>query len=108
MAATDATERAARLLERLLTDPAFRAEFRREPVRACEEAGLPDVAAELSFGAKALYTLELRESRSSLAGVLMAAAVEGVSAAALLHEAGGAAGHVVHTALSRTGLAAVR
>jgi cell wall-associated NlpC family hydrolase len=69
---------AARLLERLLTDSAFREHFRRNPVVASREAGLAGVAEEMAMSAgKALDTLDGRESRSSLAGVFMAAAVEG-------------------------------
>jgi putative modified peptide len=70
---------AAKLIERLLSDPAFRARFRRDPAGACREAGLDDLAQEMSLGAgKAMYTLDVRESKSSLAGVMMAAAMEGV------------------------------
>ena len=70
---------AAQLLERLLTDQAFRARFRRDPVEASREAGLESVADEMALsGGKAMDTLDARESRSSLAGVLMAAALEGV------------------------------
>ena len=73
---------AGRLIERLLVDPVFRAEFRRDPVGACVEAGLPGLAGELGAGVgSGMETLELRESRSSLAGVVMAAAVEGLSVA---------------------------
>jgi hypothetical protein len=69
---------AARLLERLLTDPAFRAQFRRNPVAASREAGLESVAEEMAMRpGKAMETLDGRESRSSLAGVFMAAAFEG-------------------------------
>jgi hypothetical protein len=69
---------AARLLERLLTDSAFREYFRRNPVAASREAGLASVAEEMAMSAgKALDTLDGRESRSSLAGVFMAAALEG-------------------------------
>ena len=39
---------ATELIERLLVDPAFRAEFRRDPAAACVAAGLPDLAAELA------------------------------------------------------------
>ena len=39
MAATE-SDLAAKLLERLLSDPAFRAQFRRDPAGACREAGL--------------------------------------------------------------------
>ena len=78
MAATD-SDLAAKVIERLLTDPAFRAEFRRDPASACRDAGLHDLADEMSIGAgKAMMTLDQRESKSSLAGVMMAAAMEGV------------------------------
>jgi cell wall-associated NlpC family hydrolase len=79
-------ERAAALLERLLSDPAYRSEFRADPARACAAEGLPEVAAQLGRG-RALETLEIRESRSSLAGVLMAAALEGASLAVLVDHA---------------------
>ncbi len=70
---------AARLIERLLSDAEFRARFRRDPAAACREAGLDDLAEEMSVGAgKAMYTLDVRESKSSLAGVMMAAAMEGI------------------------------
>jgi len=72
-------EAAARLIERLLSDDGFRTRFRRDPAAACHEAGLASLADEMAMGAgKAMVTLEIRESRSSLAGVLMAAAMEGV------------------------------
>src|SRR3954471_16153651 len=78
MAATE-SDLAAKLLERLLADPAFRAQFRRDPAGACREAGLESLAQEMSVGAgKAMLTLDIRESKSSLAGVMMAAAIEGV------------------------------
>src|SRR4029453_8369736 len=68
-------------------------------------------------GAKALYTLELRQSMSSLAGVIMAAAAEGIGALELAHMGGG--GHkrvgggtkrgagVVKGALSRHSIKAI-
>ncbi|MGN6869052.1 MAG: hypothetical protein ACTHMY_11695 [Solirubrobacteraceae bacterium] len=80
--------RAGELIERLLVDPQFRAEFRRDPAAACLTAGLPDLAAELAGSGGAMDTLVVRESRSSLAGVVMAVAVEGMSvgeAQALMH-----------------------
>ena len=82
MSSPEETKQAADLIERLLTDAAFRAQFRRDPVSACEDFGLTDLADELRGGgsAKALYTLELRQSMSSLAGVIMAAAAEGIGA----------------------------
>ena len=77
--ATSEADVAAKLIERLLVDPAFRARFRRNPAEACREAGLDELAQEMSIGAgKAMMTLDLRESKSSLAGVMMAAAMEGV------------------------------
>ncbi|MEA2296923.1 MAG: hypothetical protein QOE86_4562, partial [Solirubrobacteraceae bacterium] len=78
MAATE-SDLAAKLLERLLVDQKFRAQFRRDPAGACREAGLDSLAQEMSVGAgKAMHTLDIRESKSSLAGVMMAAAMEGV------------------------------
>ena len=78
MAAAEA-DVAAKLIERLLVDPAFRARFRRNPAEACREAGLDELAQEMQLGAgKAMMTLDMRESKSSLAGVMMAAAMEGV------------------------------
>src|SRR5829696_5123462 len=77
--ATSEADIAAQLIERLLGDPAFRAEFRRDPASACRNAGLDELADEMSIGAgKAMMTLDQRESKSSLAGVMMAAAMEGV------------------------------
>jgi hypothetical protein len=76
------------LIERLLVDPGFRAEFRRDPAAASRAAGLPGLAAELTGSAGSMDTLVVRESRSSLAGVVMAVAVEGMSVAeaqALMH-----------------------
>jgi cell wall-associated NlpC family hydrolase len=71
-------EAAARLLERVLTDRSYREHFRRNPVAAAREAGVAGVAEEMAMGAgKAMDTLDGRESRSSLAGVFMAAALEG-------------------------------
>ena len=88
MAATDRHDRAADLLERLLTDRAFRASFRQNPAAAAKKYGLDDLAEELSGKGKALYTLEIRESRSSLAGMMLAAAAEGVSASDLADQVG--------------------
>jgi hypothetical protein len=83
---------AQRLIERLLSDPAFRADFRRDPAATAREAGL---AGDMLVGGRdPLQTLDVRESRSSLAGVLMAAAVEGIAisqidvADAFAHSAG--------------------
>jgi hypothetical protein len=68
----------ARLLERLLGDPAFRARFRSNPAAAAREAGFGDLADELAGRERPLQTLEIRESRSSVAGMMLAAAAEGV------------------------------
>ena len=77
--ATSEADLAAQLIERLLGDPQFRAEFRKDPASACRKAGLDELADEMSIGAgKAMMTLDQRESKSSLAGVMMAAAMEGV------------------------------
>ncbi|HEX6712732.1 MAG TPA: NlpC/P60 family protein [Thermoleophilaceae bacterium] len=71
---------ASDLAARLLADPAFRAAFRAEPERALREAGFTELAGRVGSAgpAKALETLEIRESRSSLAGAMMAVALEGV------------------------------
>ena len=108
-------ERAAELLERLLTDEAFRASFRRDPAAACRDADLPELAGEFGAGGgnKMLHTLEIRESRSSLAGAFMAAASEGTGAVDHLrrmHESSnlpGDAHRVVHKALTSPKLQAV-
>ncbi len=84
----DETERVGKLIERLLVDPAFRARFRSDPSAACVETGLPELAAELGGSGKAMHTLEMRESRSSLAGVVMAIATEGVALEEMQHLAG--------------------
>src|SRR3954452_8386300 len=64
-------------LERLLREPEFRARFRRNPAAAMREAGLDGLADELELG-DPMQTLEPRESRSSLTGVLLAGAFEGI------------------------------
>ena len=85
MPSADESGHVAALLERLLTDAAFRREFRRDPVAVSRAGGLADLADELEgTSGDALQTLEVRESKSSLAGVLMAAAAEGVGAVELL------------------------
>jgi cell wall-associated NlpC family hydrolase len=89
-------ERSAELIERLLGDPELRRRFRSDPATVLAEAGLPQLAAGLGERRRSMMTLELRESRSSLAGVLVAAAAEGVDFAqfadhampALAHDAG--------------------
>jgi hypothetical protein len=65
---------ATRLLEQLLEDPEFRARFRSDPAGTARAAGV-----ELDAAGDALQTLDGRESKSSFAGALMAAALEGVA-----------------------------
>ena len=71
-------ERSADLIEHLLGDPELRRRFRADPASVLREHGLLELAEGLGRGRRALMTLELRESRSSLAGVMVAAAAEGV------------------------------
>jgi cell wall-associated NlpC family hydrolase len=80
-------ERSAELIERLLGEPELRRRFRTDAAGVLVEAGLPHLAAGLGHGERALMTLELRESRSSLAGVMVAAAAEGVDFAHLAEHA---------------------
>jgi cell wall-associated NlpC family hydrolase len=89
-------ERSAALIERLLGDPELRRRFRTDPGTVLGEHGLGELGSGLGRGKRALMTLELRESRSSLAGAMVAAAAEGVdlahvaerAAPALEHDAG--------------------
>jgi hypothetical protein len=65
-----------RLLARLLKDAAFRERFRADPEEAAREA---DIELPEGFAAgESRKTLDGRESKSSFAGALMAAAVEGI------------------------------
>jgi cell wall-associated NlpC family hydrolase len=110
---TDDHRRAADLLERLLVDAAFRADFRRDPAAACRDYGLEGVSGELSGGGSVFQTLEVRESKSALAGMLMAAAAEGVVAVHLIEHVAGHSGgaanaaHVAHVALNRASVRAI-
>src|SRR5579859_1614587 len=90
----DLEARSAQLIERLLADGALRARFRADPATVLREYGLEDLAGESPPGA-ALRTLELRQSRSSLAGAMFAAAAEGVELAGV---AARAAPHLAHDA----------
>ncbi len=74
----DRIERAADLIERLLEDHDFRAAFRQRPAAGARAYGLGDVADELDRTERPMLTLDGRESRSSLAGALLAAAAESV------------------------------
>jgi hypothetical protein len=68
-----------RLLERLLSDPDFRSRFRADPAAAAREGGFALLADLIEAdGAGAMETLEMRESRGSLAGVAMAGMIEGL------------------------------
>src|SRR4051794_29450822 len=66
------------MMERLLADPVFRARFRKDPAGVAREEGADEVADELSVVRDPMQTLDFRESRSSVAGVMIAAAVEGI------------------------------
>src|SRR3954469_9758656 len=81
-------DRAARLLERLLTDAELRARFRRDPAAVAREAHLDELVGAFSTGS-AMETPEPRESPASLAGVMMAAAVEGLAGIGLAHQGSG-------------------
>jgi hypothetical protein len=70
----------ALLIERLLGDASFRERFKSDPVTAFREAGVDGPPEDLARTAgKAMETLEIRESRSSLAGVMMAGAIEALA-----------------------------
>jgi cell wall-associated NlpC family hydrolase len=101
----------AALLEQLMTDQNMRTLFRRDPEAVCRASGLNDLAEQLSGSGKAMHTLELRESKSSLAGMLVAAAAEGVGLAELVHyvyeHMSGASAHVAAQALTRAGMPVV-
>src|SRR5205807_6141591 len=75
-----------------MVDPSFRAEFRRDPIEISQAYGLGELAEEFRAHGNGIHTLELRESKSSLAGVVMAIAAEGVGIA----EVRGMLGHGAH------------
>src|SRR4051794_7998673 len=103
--------RAAPLLERLLEDPGFREEFRRDPADACRRLGVPELGAEVASRGKALQTLDLRESRSSLAGALAAMAAEAIGVLDLIdharHVPDSETGRAMTVAMTRLNLRAV-
>src|SRR3954453_22073908 len=76
------------LLARLLADPAFRAEFNRDPAAAARRLGLEG----FDSTAGPLEELNARESRSSLAGGMLGLAAEGVALFALTDPADAATG----------------
>ena len=102
----DENARAVEVLQRLLTDPEFRSTFRRDPRAACLLAGLDDAAEAFSGTGHAAQTLEIRESKSSLAGLLMAAAAEGAAVYQFAEHASfkGDLGDIAQQALDKAGL----
>jgi hypothetical protein len=74
----DSVDRSVALIRALLEDPDLRLQFRRQPAETCRRHGLNELADQLAEQPRGMVTLELRESRSSLAGVVLAAAAEGV------------------------------
>jgi len=94
VAAASESDVAARLIERLLADPAFRATFRRDPARACREVGLTELAAEMSVGGgKAMQPVadllnmsqdQLKDALSSGSSLSDLASQQGVSRTDLL------------------------
>jgi cell wall-associated NlpC family hydrolase len=76
---TSDADDAAHLIERLLADPSFRERFLHDPQATCRAQGLDRLADEIAgLGDDPVQALEARESRSSLGGVVMVAAIEGV------------------------------
>jgi hypothetical protein len=90
---------AADVIERLMADPGYRARFLADPASQLRADGLQGLAAEVDGSARPVQTLELRESRSSLAGMLMAAAAEGAALLHSSHAASGEAAAALHTAV---------
>jgi hypothetical protein len=76
MPPADPRARLDELIERLMRDGAFRARFRADPVGMANELGLEDLAADLRAHGNGMQTLEIKESKSSLAGAVMALAGE--------------------------------
>ena len=81
------------LIERLVVDPSFRGEFRRDPIELSQAYGLGELAEEFRAQGNGIHTLELRESKSSLAGVVMAIAAEGIGLAEVRGMLGHGPGH---------------
>jgi hypothetical protein len=88
-----------RLLNGLVSDEAFRVEFQGDPTTALHERfgaieGLDELEAEVGHGPKAMETLEIRQSRSNLAGMLMAVASEGAGLVEMFRGSGGGSGQL--------------
>ena len=98
------TEQLTRLIERLVVDASFRAEFRRDPIEISQAYGLDELAEEYRDQGNGIHTLELRESKLSLAGVVMAIAAEGIG----LAEVRGMLGHGAHGPGQAAALKALR
>lgn len=90
---------AAELLERLLTDTHFREVFRADPAGTCRRHGLELLATEFER-LNDMLELEERESRSTLAGILLAAAVDGVGVADWLADLAGDTASALQAALT--------
>jgi hypothetical protein len=107
MSGDDRIERTARLIEKLLAEPELRREFRARPENVLEANGLGELASEGEKG-RPFHTLDLRESRSSLAGVLAAAAAEGAGLLELIESAErrpqSQGARAVRRAMTRTGM----
>ena len=93
MSSAEETEQLTQLIERLVVDPSFRAEFRRDPIEISQAYGLGELADEFRTQGNGIHTLELRESKSSLAGVVMAIAAEGIGLAEVRGMLGHGPGH---------------
>ncbi|MGZ4231850.1 MAG: hypothetical protein ACXVVQ_10530 [Solirubrobacteraceae bacterium] len=93
MSSAEETDQLTSLIERLVVDPAFRARFRRDPIEISRAFGLDELAEEFGAQGTGIHTLELRESKSSLAGVVMAIAAEGIGLAEVRGMLGHGPGH---------------
>ena len=93
MSSAEETEQLTQLIERLVVDSSFRAEFRRDPIEISQAYGLGELADEFRTQGNGIHTLELRESKSSLAGVVMAIAAEGIGLAEVRGMLGHGPGH---------------
>ena len=83
-------------IERMLAEPALMREFRADPHAVLDRA---QIQSQTLTG---IQTLELRESRSSLAGALTAAAAEGFAILDILNDAPGAAASAARSSGAQT------